>query len=117
MERKRMSGERRGSVSREKGEGECAVERNDHYKFVIQQICNKNYGSKNVHVIRTLNPAAAVDTTGELPPPIDLGLVEGVVLGESSLPAASCCIDSTPRDVPATEEIRWPVDSTGFQST
>ena len=55
----------------------------------------------------TLNPAA-VDTTGELPP-IDLGLVEGVVLGESSLPPpdASCCIDSTPRDVPtAMDEIR-----------
>ena len=50
---------------------------------------------------------------------MDLGLVEGVVLGESSLPPAdaSCCIDSTPIDVPVMDEIRWPVDSTGFHST
>ena len=90
-----------------------------HVVHVHAHVHVKSFQSVHNHSVslqqRTLNPAA-VDTTGD-DPPIDLGLVEGVVLGESSLPPPSCCIDSTPKDVPATGEMRWPVDSTGFHRT
>ena len=87
-----------------------------HWLFRLPPGEPPTLGYNSVDDARTLNPAV-VDTTGELPPPIDLGLVEGVVLGESSLPAASCCMDSTPNVIPAMDEIRWPVDSTGFHIT